>query len=108
MLELAGLPYVGSGVMASSVGMDKAVQKVLFEAAGLNVIPYRVVHEREWEEDAEAVEARAQDLGSPIFVKPATLGSSIGITKVKDQAQLRPAIEEALKYSRKVVLERSA
>src|SRR5437588_5195916 len=108
MLELAGLPYVGSGVLASAVGMDKAVQKVLFEAAGLSVIPYRVVHEREWEEDAQAVEARAQDLGSPLFVKPATLGSSIGVTKVKEPAGLRPAIEEALKYARKALLERSA
>jgi len=108
MLELAGLPFVGAGVLASAVGMDKAVQKVLFEAAGLNVIPHQVVLERDWEEDAEAVEARAQDLGFPLFVKPATLGSSVGITKVKEQDELRPAIEEALKYSRKAVLERSA
>jgi D-alanine-D-alanine ligase len=108
MLELAGLPYVGAGVLASAVGMDKAVQKVLFQAAGLDVAPHQVVHEREWEEDAEAVEARAQDLGYPLFAKPDTLGSSVGITKVKEATDLRQAIEEALKFSRKAVLERSA
>jgi D-alanine-D-alanine ligase len=108
MLDLAGIPYVGAGVLASAVGMDKAVQKVLFEAAGLPVIEHQVVHEREWEEDAEAVEARAHALGYPLFAKPATLGSSVGITKVKTPQELRPAVEEALKYSRKAVLERSA
>ncbi|MFN2543849.1 MAG: D-alanine--D-alanine ligase family protein [Actinomycetota bacterium] len=108
LLELAGVPYIGAGVTASAIGMDKAVQKVLFEAAGLPVIEHEVVHEREWEEDAEAVEARAHDLGYPLFAKPATLGSSVGITKVRDAAGLRPAVEEALKYSRSALLERSA
>ena len=108
MLELAGIPYVGAGVLASAVGMDKAIQKVLFAAAGLATIAHEVVHEREWEEDADAVEARAHDLGFPLFAKPATLGSSVGITKVKDPRELRPAVEEALKYSTKALLERSA
>ena len=79
MLELAGVPYVGAGVLASAVGMDKAVQKVLFAAAGLPVVPYEVVREREWEEDPEGVAARAAALGFPLFAKPATLGSSVGI-----------------------------
>ena len=108
MLDLAGIPYVGSGVLASAVGMDKAVQKTLFTAAGLPVVEHEVVYEREWEEDAEAVEARAEGLGYPLFVKPATLGSSVGITKVKDPDGLRPAVEEALKYATKAILEWSA
>ena len=70
-LEMAGVPYVGAGVLASAVGMDKAVQKVLFAAAGIPGVPYEVVHERDWEEDPEAVEARASHLGYPLFAKPA-------------------------------------
>src|SRR6266516_4630179 len=83
LLELAGVPYVGAGVLASAVGMDKAVQKVLFVAAGLPVVPYEVVHEREWEQDRRGVESRCLALALPLFVKPAALGSSVGITKVK-------------------------
>jgi D-alanine-D-alanine ligase len=107
MLELAGVPYVGAGVLASAVGMDKAVQKVLFVAADLPVVPHEVVLEREWEEDREAVEARGAGLGLPLFVKPATLGSSVGISKVKRLDELAPALEEALSYSRKALIERS-
>ncbi|HEX9235749.1 MAG TPA: D-alanine--D-alanine ligase family protein [Actinomycetota bacterium] len=107
MLELAGIPYVGAGVLASAVGLDKAVQKVLFEAAGLRVVPHEVVHEREWEEDRDAVEARAAGLGLPVFVKPATLGSSVGITKVKRIEDFVPAMEEALSHARKALVERS-
>jgi D-alanine-D-alanine ligase len=107
MLELAGVPYVGAGVLASALGMDKAVQKVLFVAAGLPVVPHEVVHEREWREDPEAVEARAQDLGLPLFAKPASLGSSVGITKVKRAEDLPGAIDEALSHGRKALLERS-
>jgi D-alanine-D-alanine ligase len=107
MLELAGIPYVGAGVLGSALGMDKAVQKVLFEKVGLPVVPHEVVHEREWEEDRESVEARAQGLGLPLFVKPATLGSSVGITKVKRLDDLAAAIEEALSYARKALVEKS-
>jgi len=105
MLELAGVPYVGAGVLGSAVGMDKAVQKVLFEAAGLPVGPHEVVHEREWEEDPDAVTARSAGLGLPLFVKPATLGSSVGITKVRALDDLPAAMEEALGFARKVVVE---
>jgi D-alanine-D-alanine ligase len=107
MLELAGVPYVGAGVLASAVGMDKAVQKVLFEAAGLPVVPNEVVHERDWEEDPEGVEARAEHLGYPLFAKPATLGSSVGVGKVHGPAELRGRLEEAFRYARKAMLERS-
>ena len=106
-LEMAGVPYVGSGVLASAVGMDKAVQKVLFAAAGIPVVPHEAVHEREWEDDPEAVEARAAHLGYPLFAKPAALGSSVGITKVNEPSELRAALEEAFRYGRKAVLERS-
>ncbi|HEX9122366.1 MAG TPA: D-alanine--D-alanine ligase family protein [Actinomycetota bacterium] len=106
-LEMAGIPYVGAGVLASAVGMDKAVQKVLFANAGIPVVEHEVVHEREWEEDPEAVEAKAAHLGYPMFVKPSTLGSSVGITKVHRHGDLAGAMEEALRYGRKVVLERS-
>jgi D-alanine-D-alanine ligase len=105
MLDLAGIPYVGAGVLGSALGIDKAVQKVLFATAGLRVVPHEVVHEREWEEDREAVEARAAALGLPLFVKPATLGSSVGITKVKRLDELPAAVEEALSYARKAVIE---
>ncbi|HXF36316.1 MAG TPA: D-alanine--D-alanine ligase family protein [Actinomycetota bacterium] len=107
MLELAGVPYVGAGVLASAVGMDKAVQKVLFREAGLRVAPHVVVHEREWEEDPEGVEARAADLGYPVFTKPATLGSSVGVRKVHRPEDLRPGLEEAFRFARKALVERS-
>jgi D-alanine-D-alanine ligase len=107
MLELAGVPYVGAGVLASAVGMDKAVQKVLFAAAGIAVVPHEVVRDREWEEDREDAEARAEALGLPVFVKPAALGSSVGISKVKNPEDLAAAIEEALSYGTKAVVEKS-
>jgi len=107
-LEMAGVPYVGAGVLASAVGMDKAVQKVLFAAAGLPGVPYDAVHERDWEEDPEAVEARAAHLGYPLFAKPAALGSSIGIEKVEEASGLRGALEQAFRFGRKAVLERAA
>jgi len=106
-LEMAGVPYVGAGVLASAVGMDKAVQKVLFRAAGIPVVEHEVVHEREWEEDPEVVEARAAHLGYPQFVKPSTLGSSVGVTKVHEKGALPGALEEAFRYGRKALLERS-
>jgi D-alanine-D-alanine ligase len=108
MLDLSGIPYVGAGVLASAVGMDKAMQKVLFTNAQLPVIAHEVVHEREWEEDPEGVEARSGHLGFPLFAKPANLGSSVGISKVKKPEELRPALELAFRYGRKALLERSA
>ncbi len=107
MLDLTGIPYIGAGVLASAVGMDKAIQKVLFAAAVLPVVPHEVVHERDWEEDADGVEARAEHLGYPLFAKPATLGSSVGITKVHEPGELRAGVEEAFRYARKALLERS-
>ena len=107
MLELAGIPFVGAGVLGSALGIDKAVQKVLFTAAGMPVVPHEVVHDREWERDRAGVEARTRRLGLPVFVKPATLGSSVGITKVKGWEGLPAAIEEALSFASKALVERS-
>jgi D-alanine-D-alanine ligase len=106
-LEMAGVPYVGSGVLASALGMDKAVQKVLFAAADIPVVAHEVVHERDWEEDPEGVEARAEHLGFPLFAKPAALGSSVGITKVDRPEALRASLEEAFRFGRKAILERA-
>ncbi|HYZ11644.1 MAG TPA: D-alanine--D-alanine ligase family protein [Actinomycetota bacterium] len=107
LLELSGIPYVGAGVLGSAVGMDKAVQKVLFRDAGLEVVPHVVVHEREWRDDPEAVEAAAADLGYPVFVKPAALGSSVGVTKVYEAGHMARAVDEALRYGRKALIERA-
>jgi D-alanine-D-alanine ligase len=107
MLELAGIPYVGAGVLASAIGIDKAVQKVLFRDAGLPVGPFETVHEREWEGDRDGVTSRAAELGYPLFAKPATLGSSVGISKVHDSSELPAAMEEAFRYATKAVLEAS-
>ncbi|MDP9329816.1 MAG: D-alanine--D-alanine ligase [Actinomycetota bacterium] len=105
MFELAGVPYVGAGVLGSAIGMDKAVQKVLFASVGLPVVEWIAVHEPEWEEDREGVEARAEGLGYPLFVKPATLGSSVGISKVHDAGELDASMTEAFRYARKAVIE---
>jgi D-alanine-D-alanine ligase len=107
MLELAGVPYVGAGVLGSAVGMDKAIQKVLFRDAGLAVAPLEVVREPEWDRDPEGVHRRAVRLGYPVFVKPAAMGSSVGITKVKDPGGLDPAMEDAFGYGRKALIERA-
>ncbi|HEX6262778.1 MAG TPA: D-alanine--D-alanine ligase family protein [Actinomycetota bacterium] len=105
LLEFAGIPYVGAGVLASAVAMDKSVARVLFRAAGLPLTPWLVTSRVEWGEDAEAVEARAEALGVPLFVKPAALGSSVGVSKVKSLADLPAALEEAFAHGRRAVVE---
>ena len=106
LLELANIPYVGAGVLASAVGMDKGVMKVLFAARGLPVGPYRVILRHEWDEGADAVAADlAKALKFPMFVKPANLGSSVGISKAKDAAGLRAAMALAGSFDRKIVVE---
>ena len=106
-LEMAGVPYVGAGVLASAIGMDKAVQKVLFAAAGLPVVEHVVVRETEWRDDREGLEAAVDRLGYPVFTKPAALGSSVGITKVKTPDQLSGAVEAALAHGPKALVERA-
>lgn len=106
LLELANVPYVGPGVLASAVGMDKSVMRVVFGAHGLPVVPWYPLTRREWDRTRDAVIERALTLELPLFVKPANLGSSVGISKVKTAEALAPAIELALEFDRKVVIER--
>ena len=106
LLELANVPYVGAGVLASAVGMDKGVMKVVFAAHGLPICPYRVVMRHDWEKDREATLAALEPaLNFPMFVKPANLGSSVGISKAKDRSSLAQAIELAGTFDRKIVIE---
>ena len=106
VLELADVPYVGCGVLASAVGMDKAVMKKLFVDRGLPVGPYLEARRHEWDRDPAAIRRRVSaDLGYPVFVKPANLGSSVGISKVKSENDLDAALELALQFDRKTVVE---
>ncbi|PWN01797.1 D-alanine--D-alanine ligase A [Nocardioides silvaticus] len=108
MLEMAGVRYVGSGVLASAVGMDKAYLKVVLQAAGLPVLPSITVTVREWVADPAAVRQRVADLGYPAFVKPARGGSSIGIGKAHSADEIDAAVEGALRHDPKVLVEVSA
>lgn len=106
MLEMLDIPYGGCGVLASAIAMDKAVSKELFEKAGLPVCKYELVTRSEVASGLEAVTRRVETrLGYPCFVKPANMGSSVGISKAKDRGQLRSAIKMALKYDKRVVIE---
>ena len=106
LLELANIPYVGAGVLGSALGMDKAVMKILFAARGLPNVPHLVIGDLEWMTGARAVAARAHEaLGFPIFVKPANLGSSVGISKVKTAEDFAQAMATAFAFDRKVVVE---
>ena len=105
LLELSDTRYVGAGVLASAVGMDKHFMKVVFEAAGLQVGPYIAVTDRQWRKDPEAVRKQVDLLGFPVFVKPARAGSSMGISKVDALDQLDVAIEEARRHDLKLVIE---
>jgi D-alanine-D-alanine ligase len=106
LLELANIPYVGAGVLASAVGMDKAVMKLVFAAKGLPICDYDVVMKRDWQRDERGILQRVVNgLGFPVFVKPANLGSSVGISKAKHVAELRTAISLAAQFDRKVVVE---
>ena len=105
MLELLGLPYVGSGVLASSLGMDKHFTKTVLTGVGIAVAPWVTVQAREWDESAAAVRARAERLGLPVFVKPARAGSSVGVSRVDDWAELPDAMAVALAEDSKVLIE---
>jgi D-alanine-D-alanine ligase len=106
LLELANVPYVGCGVLGSAVGMDKAVMKLLFAAKDLPICDYEVVLTRDWRRDERAVLTRVTSrLGFPLFVKPANLGSSVGISKAKHAIELRAAINLAAEFDRKIVIE---
>jgi D-alanine-D-alanine ligase len=106
LLELANIPYVGAGVLASAVGMDKAVARLVFAARGLPQVKYLVVLRRDWISAPERITADVRSqLGYPVFVKPANLGSSVGISKAKHESELAAAIDLAAAFDRKVVIE---
>ncbi|TDD09087.1 D-alanine--D-alanine ligase [Nonomuraea deserti] len=105
LLEMAGVRYVGSGVLASAVGMDKAHMKTVMAAAGLPIGRYVVVRDRDWRLDRERVVKEAEELGFPVFVKPARAGSSQGISKASDRSQLEAAVEAARQHDPKVLIE---
>ncbi|MBZ5503031.1 MAG: D-alanine--D-alanine ligase [Acidobacteriia bacterium] len=108
LLELAGLPYVGAGVLASAVGMDKDVQKRLFEQDGLPVVPFLAVRRQEWERERAAILKLIQKkFRFPVFVKPATLGSSVGMTRVKSARALPAAMDLAAEFALKIIVERA-
>lgn len=106
LFELAGIPYVGAGVLASATGMDKAVMKDIFRNHGLPVLDYAVVKRREWQAaPADVIRRVTSTLRFPVFVKPCNLGSSVGISKVHNLGELAPAIDEAALYDRRIVIE---
>ncbi len=108
MLEMSGVRYVGAGVLASAVSMDKAYMKIVLRDAGLPLMPSVVVTRREWEIDAQSCRERAGELGYPLFVKPARGGSSIGISKAHEPGELDDCLAEAFRHDAKALVEVSA
>lgn len=107
LLELAGIPYVGSGVFASAAAMDKAHLKAMMQSAGLPIGPYEVVSNAQWLNEKDASLARIKTLGLPVFIKPCRAGSSVGISKVKSHDDLVAAIEAARIHDPKIIAEAS-
>ncbi|WP_163102442.1 D-alanine--D-alanine ligase [Peribacillus alkalitolerans] len=106
MLEILNLPYVGNGVLASSAGMDKVIMKNIFAQAGLPQVNYVWYIRSEWEKDEEAAYEKVEEqLGYPCFVKPANLGSSVGISKCTNKDELKAAFVEAFQFDRKIIIE---
>ena len=108
LFELADIPYVGSGVLSSAVAMDKAVMKALFEHSGLTVSSYQVIQRKRWQTEPETVQRECEAaLSYPMFVKPANLGSSVGISKVRSALEFADAMNEAAQFDRKLIIEAS-
>lgn len=107
LLESAGIPYVGANVAASAAGMDKVIMKALFSQAGLPIAPFLWVHRNKWQTDPEqCLDAVEKSLPYPVFVKPANLGSSVGINKASNRNELRSAFDDAAKYDLKILIEK--
>ncbi|MBW7458872.1 D-alanine--D-alanine ligase, partial [Paenibacillus sepulcri] len=107
LLELLNVPYVGNGVLASALTLDKAVTKEVLAAAGLPQADYLTFPHMKWIEDQGSILSRVEEeIGFPCYIKPASLGSSIGITRCLDKERLTDAIEEAYRYDRKIVVEK--
>ena len=108
MLELAGIPYVGSGVLGSALSMDKAMAKTVLAQEGLPQAPWRLVTRKEWEQNPDAVTAWVEhSLGFPCFVKPSNMGSSVGVAKVHDASEFPAAMREAGRWDRRIVIEKA-
>jgi D-alanine-D-alanine ligase len=108
LLELAGLPFVGAGVLGSAIGMDKDVAKKLMQVAGIPVVPWIAVQRADWERQPKEIRrAIEKKFKYPVFVKPATLGSSVGMTKVHSRAELGPALDLAAEFAMKILVERA-
>ena len=106
MLQLTGVPFVGAGVLGSALAMDKAMAKTVLAQHGLPQVPWRLVSRKEWERDPDAVtEWVGEILGYPCFVKPANMGSSVGVAKAHDPSELPNAIREAGRHDRRIVIE---
>lgn len=106
--DTLNIPYVGCSTTAAAVGMDKAVMKAVFKGYGIPVLEGDVFYRSAWKEDQESIRRAVESIGYPVFVKPANLGSSIGITKVDDATELDEAMELACQYDRKILIERAA
>jgi D-alanine-D-alanine ligase len=107
LLDMADVPYVGCGVLGSALGMDKEKMKMVFQAVGLPSVDYLVYRRNEWERSPTTImDAIEQRLGYPCFVKPVNLGSSVGINKAHDRAELEHAINVAAEYDRKIIIDR--
>jgi D-alanine-D-alanine ligase len=108
LLELADIPYVGAGVLGSALGMDKIAMKAVFSSHGLPVVEHLALKRKDWELDPEAMmELIEKELGYPCFIKPANLGSSVGISKVHERSELAPALDLAARYDRRMLAERA-
>lgn len=106
LLELTGVPYVGSGVLGSSLAMDKAMAKTVLAQAGLPQVPWRLISRKDWERDPEGTTDWVGNiLGYPCFVKPANMGSSVGVVKVHDPSEFPAAMNEACRWDRRVLVE---
>ena len=108
LLDLAGLPFVGAGVLGSAIGMDKDVAKKLLQVAKIPVVPWITVHRADWEKRPKEIEkAIEKKFNYPVFVKPATLGSSVGMTKAHSRAELGPALDLAAEFAMKILVEKA-
>ncbi len=108
LLDLAGLPFVGAGVLGSAIGMDKDVAKRLLQVAKIPVVPWITVHRADWDRDAKGIQRSIEKrFKYPVFVKPATLGSSVGMTKVHSREELAPALNLASEFAMKILVERA-
>jgi len=106
LLDLAGLPFVGAGVLGSAIGMDKDVTKRLLQIAKIPVVPWITVHRHEWESDPQNIQTAIEEkFAYPVFVKPATLGSSVGMTKAHSREELTPALNLAAEFAMKILVE---